>query len=224
MALTPTQWADTLRASIAQLVGAMRSIQSMEQQAEWKPYFDGWMKDTTISKDTRKTIKHLLPAVLSMSEDLTDTMLTELGINVAALPSNSPFSANQDIEPPSLKITQMDMLEHPNTTDHSVLILTKAGRTVHLSIHDMAGVQILQPQPVVELLPSIFVYHIDWSQLAVADGYYVVHVEDGYQMDAKEVEIKSQPAQTHTQQDKIWMLQNLKGGVGATPSANGNFI
>jgi len=101
MALTPTQWADTLRASIAQLVGAMRSIQNLEQQAEWKLYFDGWMKDTTISKDTRKTIKHLLPAVLSMSEDLTDTMLTELGINASALPNNSPFSANQDIEPPS---------------------------------------------------------------------------------------------------------------------------
>lgn len=225
MALTPTQWGDELRASIAQVVGAMRNIQTLEQQPEWKPYFDGWMKDTTLSKDTRKTVKHLLPAVISMAEDMDNTVLTELGINANALPLSSPFAANQDIEPKALKIAQIDMLEKPTATAQAVLIMTNAGRTVRLSIFTKDGVQILPPQTVAEVLPSIFSYSIDWSQLAVADGYYIVKVEDGYEMDVKTVEIKTQQNQSHTQADKIWMLQNLGGGNNPpVVSAGGGFI
>jgi len=226
MALTPTQWTDSMRASIAQMVGAMREIAQMETQNEWKPYFDAWMKDVSLSKDTRKTVKHLLPAVISMSEDISDTMLAELGINAKGLPATSPFGSNHDIEPSDLKIAQIDMLEKPSETAHAVLILTKPTRTVMLSIHDMTGTTVMPEAQVSEVMAGVFVYHINWASLPITDGYYIVHVQDGYLMDAKEVEVKTPPTKTHTQADEAWMLQNIGGSGVNTPtaSADGHFI
>lgn len=223
--LTPTEWADSLRASIERLASSMREIESMEQQSEWDAYFSAWMSDTSISKDTRKTVKNLLPAVISMAEDIDDNVLSELGINPLLLPQNTPFSENQDIEPKALKIAQIDMIEAPDETAQAILATTHPTRTVMISIYDTLGSLVMGEVQMSEISSGIFTYHIDWSALNVQDGYYIIKVQDGYQMDVQQMEIQSLATQSHTQADKAWMLQNLSGGNGAPlATADGRFI
>jgi len=222
--MTPTEWADALRASIAQMAGAMREIENMEKDAAWDAYFTAWMSDPSISKDSRSTAKSLLPAVISMSEDLDDAMLAELGINVASLPSTFPFAANQDVEAPDLKIVQIDMLEAPTESAHAVLAMTKPTRAVSIAIYTMDGAVVKAATAMSEVLSGTFAYKIDWSALSVQDGYYIVHVNDEYEMDAKIVEIKTPQTESHSLADKDWMLNNIQaysGGGGTSVPVNG---
>jgi hypothetical protein len=220
--MTYQQWLDIFRANISQLTGAMREIMAMEQDADWSTNWDTFKHDSSIGKDTLSTMKNLLPGIVSMGEDIDDVVLSELGINAASLPTTSAFGANQDIQPKAFRIAQIDMVESPEETKHAVLMLTKPTRTVKVSVYDMTGTQLMPEMVADEILPGVYVYHIDWSSLAVADGnYYLVYAQDGFEMDAKEIEIENKPARSLTPSDETWLLNNIGGGGGTTVPVNG---
>jgi len=231
MAVDPITWANDMRAAIAQMVGSFRVIQNAETMPEWKPYFDAWTHDPSLSKDTRKTIKSLMPAVLSMADDLDDVLLTEIGIDVAALPQPVSFDSQSVPAPKGLRIAQVDMHESPSETSHEILVLTKPTRTCMLSIHQVSdGVAVGLASEMVEVSDGVFTHTIDWSILPVLAGYYIVKVVDEHELDAVLVELRDPPQESHTQADKVWMMQNASGSVGGgggsypPAKAEGSFI
>ncbi len=190
-ALHPAQWADALRGAIAQIVGGMREIQRMSQQAEWDAYFKGWLADSSIPKDTRKTLKHLLPAVISMAEDMNDLVLADLGISASGLPAAAAFAANSDIEPRDLRIAQIDMQESAGETAHSVLAVSKPGRTLVADVYDTSGTPLIAGQVMTEIVAGVFHTAINWKQAGAIAGYYIIRINDADRMDAAMVEISS---------------------------------
>jgi len=231
MAVDPVVWANDMRAAIAQMAGAMRVIATAETQPEWKSYFDAWRKDPSLSKSTRKTIKSLMPAVLAISDDLDDPLLTEIGIDVLALPVPVSFSGQNLPSPKDLKIAQVDMHESPSETAHEILVLTHPTRICTLTIKQVSdGVAVDAPVTMTEVTAGVFTHTIDWSVLAVAVGYYIIEVTDEHELDAALIELKEPPTESHTQADKVWMLQNVTGGTGGgggsypSAKADGSFI